>query len=210
LVGGSEFTAGVGTHKLDQSSKAAAHHDKSSSSNSGAPAKPYSTPSAISAPITTTTTFTNSSSSIIHSSSNWEDRTIDPDELSSEDDAVETRSRSTVMTLSRPSSSASNTDGVPPSIHRPHRHSVSVEQALHYLASLEPLDKWEFQQEKNGVKICTLPIEGGGLPLVRGDGMIEGNFTLQEVHSVIRSSNCRKMCKSCLVIFTRDILFSSS
>ncbi|KAI8850706.1 hypothetical protein BC829DRAFT_388686 [Chytridium lagenaria] len=76
--------------------------------------------------------------------------------------------------------------------HRPHRHTQAGDRALKLLLDLEPLDGWDFQQEKNGVKIHTRPVEGVSIPIVRGDGLIEGDWTTQEVFSVIRSSNCRK------------------
>ncbi|KAJ3414051.1 hypothetical protein HDV05_007176 [Chytridiales sp. JEL 0842] len=94
------------------------------------------------------------------SSASWiKENSVDPDELSSEDDTFERQTRSTVTNISRPSSSASS-NGVPASIHKPHRHTLAAEQALQYLVSLEPLTRWDFQQEKNGIRISTMPLEG--------------------------------------------------
>ncbi|KAJ3112390.1 hypothetical protein HDU96_004602 [Phlyctochytrium bullatum] len=80
--------------------------------------------------------------------------------------------------------------------HKPHRHTAAGDRALRLLLDLEPLEEngWEPMGEKGGVRIHTRPVDGGGgIPIVRGDGWIEGEFTVQEAFSVIRSSNCRKI-----------------
>ncbi|KAI9349850.1 hypothetical protein DFJ73DRAFT_932611 [Zopfochytrium polystomum] len=120
---------------------------------------------------------------------------------------------STTLSVSPP-----NPYDVPPAPHRPHRHSGAIERSLAYLRLLEPLQvgektiaeavaaaesgtevgRWVPQgPPKAGVTIHLMePLPGTAaspaLPPVRGDGVIEGAFTLQEAYSVIRSSNCRR------------------
>ncbi|KAJ3333809.1 hypothetical protein HDU76_003286 [Blyttiomyces sp. JEL0837] len=79
------------------------------------------------------------------------------------------------------------------SSHRSHRHTAAADRAMELLLSMEKLDgRWDSQGEKSGVRIHTMVVEGVALPIVRGDGVIEGGFTLQEAYGVIRNSHCRK------------------
>ncbi|KAI8924030.1 hypothetical protein BC831DRAFT_513675 [Entophlyctis helioformis] len=78
---------------------------------------------------------------------------------------------------------------------KPHRHTQTVATNMALLADLEPLDHgWNTTlPETNGVAISTVEVAGVDLPFIRGDGIIFGNWSLEEVLSVVRSGAARKM-----------------
>ncbi|KAJ3312245.1 hypothetical protein HDV04_003288 [Boothiomyces sp. JEL0838] len=72
-----------------------------------------------------------------------------------------------------------------------HRLPV-INRGLALMKRVLPLKEWQAMSEKDGVNISSLPINGLALPFIRGDGVINGNFTLQEVLSVINNAYARK------------------
>ncbi|KAJ3104729.1 hypothetical protein HDU97_008908 [Phlyctochytrium planicorne] len=131
----------------------------------------------------------------------------DPEAYDEEDyyDADLTNSTISNATLTNASTTTTGAPAAPPAQkpevsaipnlpvkHRSHRHTQAGDRALNLLFALESLEGWEFQQERSGIKIHTRPVDGLSIPIVRGDGLIDGDWTTQEVFSVIRSSNCRK------------------
>ncbi|KAJ3271619.1 hypothetical protein HDV01_006489 [Terramyces sp. JEL0728] len=72
-----------------------------------------------------------------------------------------------------------------------HRLPV-INRGLALMKRVLPLKEWQAMSEKDGINISSLPINGLALPFIRGDGVVNGNFTLQEVLSVINNSYARK------------------
>jgi hypothetical protein len=73
-----------------------------------------------------------------------------------------------------------------------HRFSKEANTSMELMKRVIPLDDWQVQQENAGIRISALPMEGLGLPFIRGDGMIPGEYTFEEVLSVIQSAFARK------------------
>ncbi|KAI9090451.1 hypothetical protein DFS34DRAFT_718741, partial [Phlyctochytrium arcticum] len=73
-------------------------------------------------------------------------------------------------------------------------HHEAGQLALRLLRSLEPFDSagWVSHSTQSGVRISQRPVAGAQMPMVRGDATLRGNFSAQEVLSVIRSSAARK------------------
>ncbi|KAJ3320802.1 hypothetical protein HDV06_004813 [Boothiomyces sp. JEL0866] len=61
-----------------------------------------------------------------------------------------------------------------------HRLPV-INRGLALMKRVLPLKEWQAMSEKDGVNISSLPINGLALPFIRGDGVVNGNFSLQEV-----------------------------
>jgi hypothetical protein len=74
-----------------------------------------------------------------------------------------------------------------------HRYSKQVNLGIALMNRVYPLDDWQAQQENGGVQISVLPIDGLGLPFIRGDGLIPGGYSLEEVLSVLQSPFARKV-----------------
>ncbi|KAJ3111437.1 hypothetical protein HDU96_005697 [Phlyctochytrium bullatum] len=75
----------------------------------------------------------------------------------------------------------------------PHRHAKTATKALDLLKSLEPLTGWDTHSQADGISITTRPVDGAAMPMVRGDGTIEGPWSLHEALSVIRSMQARQV-----------------
>jgi hypothetical protein len=73
-----------------------------------------------------------------------------------------------------------------------HRFSKESNTSIELMRRVLPLDDWQVQQENSGIKISALPMEGLGLPFIRGDGIIPGDYSFEEVLSVIQSAYARK------------------
>jgi hypothetical protein len=85
-----------------------------------------------------------------------------------------------------------------------HRHAEKSDAALQLLLALfsddpdQPDSHWRAAGERSGVRISThdtLMGSAGTLPVVRGDGIIDGGFAPREVIAVITSLGARKQCK---------------
>lgn len=79
-----------------------------------------------------------------------------------------------------------------------HKHS-SINRAIAVMKRVLPKDEWQVQNENNGITISMLSVEGLGLPFIRGDGVVQGNWSIEEVMSVVQNSYARKFC-TCVVI----------
>ncbi|KAI8057316.1 hypothetical protein BDF22DRAFT_653322 [Syncephalis plumigaleata] len=86
-----------------------------------------------------------------------------------------------------------------------HRHAEKSDAALQLLLALfaddpdQPDSHWRPAGERSGVRISahdTLMGSAGTLPVVRGDGIIEGGFAPREVIAVINSLGARKQWDS--------------
>ncbi|RUS16355.1 hypothetical protein BC937DRAFT_91301 [Endogone sp. FLAS-F59071] len=74
------------------------------------------------------------------------------------------------------------------------RHSVTTRKGLEYLKELSAsTDGWTLSSESNGVKVYTRKVEGTSLPIVRGDTVLEGDHTVEQVVAVALSSGCRQI-----------------
>jgi hypothetical protein len=74
------------------------------------------------------------------------------------------------------------------------KFSYDFSIASEWLKLLAPLANWKDQTQNQAVTISKLAIEGLPLPFVRGDGLIPGDFTAEEVVSVIRNKHARLKC----------------
>ncbi|KAJ3088717.1 hypothetical protein HK102_008102 [Quaeritorhiza haematococci] len=78
--------------------------------------------------------------------------------------------------------------------YQPHPHATAVNRAFSLLNTLTPMSSgWTCNSVKGRTRISTRPIEGVALPMIRGDALIHGTWTPQEIVSVIRSSVARKV-----------------
>jgi hypothetical protein len=86
-----------------------------------------------------------------------------------------------------------------------HRHAEKSDAALRQLLALfaddpdSPDTQWRSAGERGGTRISIYndspPCTGGLLPIVRGDGILDGGFAPREVIAVINSLGARKLCK---------------
>lgn len=75
-------------------------------------------------------------------------------------------------------------------------HNEAAQSSLRLLKSLEPEQAgWVFHSQNNGVRISQKTIEGASMPMVRGDAIIQGPWSVQEILSVIKSTAARRSCK---------------
>lgn len=75
-------------------------------------------------------------------------------------------------------------------------HSEKAHQALSELKQLaSTTDGWNLTQEKEGVKLYNKTVDGNPIPIVRGDIVLEGDYTVQQVLTVCTLPGCRKICK---------------
>ncbi|TPX68871.1 hypothetical protein SpCBS45565_g02823 [Spizellomyces sp. 'palustris'] len=72
-------------------------------------------------------------------------------------------------------------------------HSEAAQLSLRLLQSLEPEDAgWEFHSQTSGVRISQRAVAGAQMPMVRGDAIIQGPWTAQEIVSVVKSATARR------------------
>ncbi|KAI8898420.1 hypothetical protein BC833DRAFT_589855 [Globomyces pollinis-pini] len=74
----------------------------------------------------------------------------------------------------------------------PNHRFKSTLRAIAIMDKVLPINVWAHQQESKGINISLLNFPGLDLGFVRGDGLISGNWTIQEVLSVINNAHCRK------------------
>ncbi|KAG1138466.1 hypothetical protein G6F37_004766 [Rhizopus arrhizus] len=73
-------------------------------------------------------------------------------------------------------------------------HSEKARQALSELKQLSSTtDGWNFTQEKEGVKLYNKTVDGNPIPIVRGDIVLEGDYTVQQALTVCTLPGCRKI-----------------
>jgi len=75
---------------------------------------------------------------------------------------------------------------------------IALSKAFLTLDSLSPLDPsqpgWKLQLSKDGVNVFVKEDTSTPFAFFRGDGFIQGQFTVQEILSVIKSPSSRKEC----------------
>lgn len=101
----------------------------------------------------------------------------------------------------------SSTETLAPSdshrLYQPSRHKTARKQCLETVKRLaaSDLDEWKETGEKNQCKIYSKSVQGSPLPILRGDSVITGPWTPEQVCSVIQCFGARKICmkmgKSC-------------
>ncbi|KAJ3204407.1 hypothetical protein HDU67_009540, partial [Dinochytrium kinnereticum] len=79
----------------------------------------------------------------------------------------------------------------PPPSPPTHRHAEVARKAVEKLRSLMPLDGWDAHSNADGISITTRAVEGASMPMVRGDGVVEGPWSVLEVLSVVKSVGAR-------------------
>ena len=71
---------------------------------------------------------------------------------------------------------------------------------MDHLKSLDTDDPsqhgWTFHTERAGVRIYSKRLPGESIPTFRGDGWIDGNWSLEDIAAVIRTLGARQICKS--------------
>jgi len=73
------------------------------------------------------------------------------------------------------------------------KHAASSRKALTYLKELAAShDGWSFSTEKENVKIYTKEVEGG-LPMTRGDTVLEAGWTLEQIGAIAQSPGARSV-----------------
>ncbi|KAF9579331.1 hypothetical protein BGW38_004456 [Lunasporangiospora selenospora] len=77
----------------------------------------------------------------------------------------------------------------------PHRHSETVRKALAMFKVLasSPEDRWRAVSNEGGFKSYSRIISGAGLPMMRGEGIISGGWTVEQINAVIESAGCRQV-----------------
>jgi len=71
------------------------------------------------------------------------------------------------------------------------KYAATTRNALSYLKELAAShDGWSFSTEKDNVKIYTREVEGG-LPMTRGDTVLEAGWTLEQLGAVVQSPGAR-------------------
>uniref|UniRef100_A0A1D1ZJI2 StAR-related lipid transfer protein 5 n=1 Tax=Anthurium amnicola TaxID=1678845 RepID=A0A1D1ZJI2_9ARAE len=74
-----------------------------------------------------------------------------------------------------------------------HRHTESVKKAFETFKSHLPMDNWNISSEDNGLKIYVKEFPGKSTPIMRGDGVISGGFTIYDILSLIKNLDMRKL-----------------
>ncbi|KAJ3193380.1 hypothetical protein HK101_004934 [Irineochytrium annulatum] len=74
----------------------------------------------------------------------------------------------------------------------PHRHAEASKKAMALLRSLEGPQGWEAHSVSGNITITTRPVDGAAMPIVRGDGVIEGPWSVMEVMAVVKSVQARE------------------
>jgi hypothetical protein len=99
-----------------------------------------------------------------------------------------------VMNLpSPPLSSPSSPPSPPPPVN--HQHTDAVNAAVTtFKDNIKSLEGWNFYSENKGVKIYTKDV-GRSTPIIRGDYTLFGSYTADDLLSVIKNLDLRKLCK---------------
>ncbi|KAF9331877.1 hypothetical protein BG006_005251 [Podila minutissima] len=102
--------------------------------------------------------------------------------------------QSTVPSLNSDRSS-SNGGGYTSVVMVPHRHSETARKALAMFKVLasSPEDRWRAVSNDDGFKSYSRVISGAGLPMLRGEGVITGGWTVEQINAVIESAGCRNI-----------------
>ncbi|GJJ73715.1 hypothetical protein EMPS_06073 [Entomortierella parvispora] len=81
------------------------------------------------------------------------------------------------------------------SVPLPHRHSETARKALAMFKVLasSPEDRWRAVSTEGTFKCYSRIISGAGLPMLRGEGVITGGWTVEQINAVIESSGCRQI-----------------
>lgn len=81
-----------------------------------------------------------------------------------------------------------------PTLPLPHRHSEKARKALAMFKVLaaSPEDRWRAVSSDGAFKTYSRVISGAGLPMLRGEGVITGGWTVEQINAVIESSGCRQ------------------
>lgn len=88
------------------------------------------------------------------------------------------------------------------------RHSVATRKGLEYLKELSSsTDGWTLSSDSNGVKVYTRKVEGTSIPIVRGDAVLEGDYTIAQAAAVALSPGCRQICKCPMVSKAKEFFF---
>ncbi|KAG0249967.1 hypothetical protein BG011_008776 [Mortierella polycephala] len=82
-----------------------------------------------------------------------------------------------------------------PLIVLPHRHSETARKALAMFKVLasSPEDRWRAVSNEGMFKSYSRIISGAGLPMLRGEGVITGGWSVEQINAVIESSGCRQI-----------------
>ncbi|KAG0206856.1 hypothetical protein BGX28_001791 [Mortierella sp. GBA30] len=82
-----------------------------------------------------------------------------------------------------------------PTLVLPHRHSETARKALAMFKVLasSPEDRWRAVSSEGAFKSYSRVISGAGLPMLRGEGVITGGWTVEQINAVIESSGCRQI-----------------
>lgn len=82
-----------------------------------------------------------------------------------------------------------------PSVPLPHRHSEKARKALAMFKVLaaSPEDRWRVVTNDGVFKTYSRVISGAGLPMLRGEGVIAGGWTVEQINAVIESAGCRQI-----------------
>ncbi|KAG0233079.1 hypothetical protein BGW41_001647 [Actinomortierella wolfii] len=92
-------------------------------------------------------------------------------------------------------STRSSTTPFTPMMVLPHRHSETARKALAMFKVLasSPEDRWRQLSNEDGFKSYSRIISGAGLPMLRGEGVITGGWTVEQINAVIESAGCRQI-----------------
>ena len=77
-----------------------------------------------------------------------------------------------------------------------HRFHI-VNQAKVLFNYFVNLKTWQFEQQIDSISISKLPLPDLELPFIRGDGIIHGGHSVEEIMAVIVNENSRKQCLNC-------------
>ncbi|KAF9199599.1 hypothetical protein BGZ49_010253 [Haplosporangium sp. Z 27] len=82
-----------------------------------------------------------------------------------------------------------------PGVALPNRHSETARKALAMFKVLasSPEDRWRAVSSDGPFKSYSRVISGAGLPMLRGEGVITGGWTVEQINAVIESSGCRQI-----------------
>lgn len=75
-----------------------------------------------------------------------------------------------------------------------HLFSGNISKASSWLHILLPINPWQDPKVNGSITVRKLPIVGLDLPFVRGDGIISGKWSPEEIASVIRNKKARLEC----------------
>lgn len=111
-------------------------------------------------------------------------------EQNSEDSSQRKQTRTTTPLL-KP------TPAVTKHLYPPHRHPAKRTDSMKALKQLSSsLDGWTSKGEKANVKMYIRMQSSGQQPLLRGDGIIEGGWTAEQLCSVVHCFGARKICET--------------